>query len=297
MKYGVQRLTWGKDFDPNNLELFFKQAKATGASTLEFRPPDVTLNGDLQKTAEIRKMAEDAGLQLLFCYGFPVGIDMRSPDPFTRQYAVEHLKRAVRAAGNLGGTEVGGVIYSSFPPDYEHDMITPLVKYERTQRCIECIRQVIPTAEDYNIQLNMEVLNRFDNYIINTVEEGLAFINQLESDHCGLLLDIFHLNMEENDLIGAIRSAKGHIGHMHVTEPNRQIPFHNTRFNWPEIGKVLKEIGYDNTVTIEAVMKFDDEASYNLRMWRNLMEDVSMEARIEAMRQGILFLKEQFDSE
>ena len=62
MKYGVQRLTWGKDFDQNNLQLFFKQAKATGASTLEFRPPDVALNGDIQKTAEIKKMAEEAGL-------------------------------------------------------------------------------------------------------------------------------------------------------------------------------------------------------------------------------------------
>ncbi len=294
MKYGVHRLTWGKDFDQNNIKLFFKQAKATGASTIEFRPPDATLNGDIPKTAEIRKMAEEEGLQLLFCYGYPAGIDMRSPDPFIRQYAVEHLKRAVAAAKNLGGTEIGGVIYSSWPADFAHDMITPSVKYERTQRSLECIRQVIPTAEAYDIQLNMEVLNRFDNYIINTVEEGLDFLKQLESDHCGLVLDVFHMNIEENDLIGAIRSAKGHIGQFHATEPNRQIPFQNTRINWPEIGKVLKEIGYDNTVTLEAVMVFDDDASYNLRMWRNLMEDVSMEARIEAMKQGILFLKEQF---
>ena len=88
-------------------------------------------------------------------------------------------------------------------------MITPQVKHERTQRCIECIRKVTPTAENYGIQLNLEVLNRFENYIINTVEEGLSFIGQVESDHCGLVLDIFHMNMEEDDLPGRNHRRKG----------------------------------------------------------------------------------------
>ncbi len=60
-------------------------------------------------------MAEDAGIELLFCYGYPPGIDMRSPDPFIRKFAVEHLKRAIEAAYYLGGTEVGGVLYSNWP--------------------------------------------------------------------------------------------------------------------------------------------------------------------------------------
>ena len=51
LKYGVHRLTWGKAFDPDNLKLFFAQVKATGASTVEFRPPDEALNGNAQKTA------------------------------------------------------------------------------------------------------------------------------------------------------------------------------------------------------------------------------------------------------
>ncbi|HBP39252.1 MAG TPA: hypothetical protein DD640_11055, partial [Clostridiales bacterium] len=237
------------------------------------------------------------GIEMLFCYGYPAGLDMRSENPFTRQYAVEHLKRAVVAASKLGGTEIGGVLYSTWPPDYIGDRITPQVKYERTQRSIECMRQVMPVAQNYNIQLNLEVLNRFENYIINTIEEGLSYISQVESDHCGLVLDIFHMNMEEDDLEGAIRSARGHIGQVHVTEPNRRIPFHNRRINWPLIGRTLKAIGYDGTVTMEAVMAFDDDASYNLRMWRNQMEDTSLEARIAAMKQGIIFLKEQFEDQ
>jgi len=294
MKYGVHRLTWGKLFDPDDLGLFFRQAKETGASTIEFRPPDAAIDGDKKKTAEIRKLAEDCGIELLFCFGYPVGLDMRSPDPFARHYAVEHLKRAVAAAGNLGGTEIGGVLYSTWPPVYDKDMITKEVKYERIQRSIECIRQVVPTAENYNIKVNLEVLNRFENYIFNTVEEGLDFLKQVGSSQCGLVLDVFHMNMEEDDMEAAIKSARGHIGQFHASEPNRRIPFHNKRINWPAIGQALKDAGYNGTVTMESIMAFDGEASYNLRQWRDSMPDTSMAARIAAMRQGIIFLKDQF---
>ena len=294
MKYGVHRLTWGQYFDPDNLGRFFRQVRETGADTVEFRPPDPAITGDMQSIKDIRKLAEDQGVELLFCFGYPKGLDMRSSDMYSRHYAVEHLKRAVAAAGNLGGTEIGGVLYSNWPTDYNKDMLTKQIKYDRTQRSIECIRQVIPTAESYNIQINLEILNRFEDYIINTVEEGLDMIRQVDSDRCGLLLDVFHMNIEEDDMAAAIRSAKGHIGQFHVSEPNRQIPYHNTRINWPEIGQALKSADYDKTVTIEAVVAFDDAASYNLRLWRDLITDTSVDARIQAMKAGIEFLKKSF---
>lgn len=294
MKYGVHRMTWGKYFDSQDLKSFFQQVKATGANTVEFRPPDETLLGDMQKTREIRAMAEDMDIGLLFCYGYPVGMDMRLADPFARLYAQEHLKHAIEAAARLGGTEIGGVLYANWPTDYTKDVITPEIKYERAMRCIESLRCVMPVAEDQNIRVNLEILNRFENYIINTVDEGLAMIAQIESSHCGLLLDMFHMGIEEDDIPAAIRKAGKHIGQFHVSEPNRAIPFHNTRFNWPEIGQALRDAGYDTTVTMEAVMTFDDMSTYNFRMWRDLMQDTSLPARIQAMRCGIAFLKEQF---
>jgi D-psicose/D-tagatose/L-ribulose 3-epimerase len=287
-------MTWGKYFDPTDLKTFFRQVKATGADTVEFRPPDETILGDLAKTAEVRKMAEDMGIELLFCYGYPVGMDMRLADPFARQYAQEHLQRAIEAIARLGGTEIGGVLYANWPTDYSRDSITPEIKYERTQRCIESLRRVMPTAEKCNVMVNLEILNRFENYIINTVDEGLQMLADIGSDSCGLLLDMFHMSIEEDDIPAAIRKANGHIGQFHVSEPNRKIPFHNKRFNWPEIGRALRDVQYDKTVTMEAVFTFDDMATYNFRIWRDMIEDVSMEGRIEAMKNGILFLKEQF---
>ena len=297
MKYGVHRMTWGKYFDPDDLETFFDQVKETGAETVEFRPPDETLTGDKEATRLVRQLAEERGIQLLFCYGYPQGLDMRVADRFARGYAEEHLKRAIEAAAALGGSEIGGVLYSNWPTDYSKDIITKEIKYERTQRCIESLTHVMPTAEACGIMVNVEVLNRFENYVINSVDEGLDFIRQIGSPNMGLLLDVFHMSIEEDDLPAAIRKAKGHIGQFHVSEPNRGIPFHNTRIDWPGIGRALRDAGYDKgpgTVTMECVFTFDDMATYNFKMWRDLVTDVSMENRIKLMRDGIGFLKEQF---
>ena len=295
MKYGVHRMTWGPYFDPDNLETFFRQVRETGAETVEMRPPDEVLLGDTAKAAQVRAMAADYGLELLFCYGYPLGMDMRLGDKFATLYAEEHLIRGIRAAAALGGTEIGGVLYSNWPNDYTRDVITPAVKRERTLRCVESLRRVMPVAADCGIQVNLEILNRFENYIINTVDEGLDVIRQVDSPCCGLLLDVFHLGIEEDDIPDAIRRAAGHIGQFHVSEPNRGIPFHNGRFDWRAIGAALRDAGYDLTVTMETVVTFDDMATYNFRMWRDLIKDTSMAGRIRAMRDGLVFLRRQFE--
>jgi len=295
MKYGVHRTTWGRFFNPSDLKTFFKQAKNTGADAVEFSPPDEAMSGDWAYAEKVKQMASDEGLEILFCFGYPTGADMCSANLFSRQFAAQHLTNAVRAAVKLGGTEIGGVLYSTWPADYAHDMITPTERYDRQMRSIEMLRTVTPVAEECDIMLNFEVLNRFDNYIINTVEEGIWFLRQLESPCCGLLLDVFHMNIEEDDIPAAIRAAKGHIGKFHATEPNRGIPYHNTRVQWPKIGKALRDADFNGAVIMETVLSVDNEVTYNMRGWRNLLKDLSIDCRIEAMRRGITFLREQFD--
>ena len=293
-RYGVHRFSWGHFYDQNDLKTFFEQVAKTGADTVEFRPPDLALLNNQQKIMEIRQLAADKGIDMVFCLGYPPGFDMRSEDIFVRKHVHEYLSAAVRAVSALGGSELGGVIYSTWPPVYNNFPITKQMKYEQTQRCIEGIRQIMPIAGDFGVQLDMEVLNRFDNHIINTVEEGISFVRAVDSKNCGLLLDTFHMNIEEDDIPAAIRSARGYIGKLHVTEPNRKIPFHNKRINWPEIGKALKDISFDKSVVIEAIIAYDDIDAYNMRLWRDLIADTSLSGRIEELRKGVLFLKEQF---
>jgi len=296
-KYGVHRLSWGRFFDPNVLEPLFDQVVQTGADFIEMRVPDPCILGDEVKTREIRKMTEDRGIGLVFGFGYPQGLDMRSEDLPTRKFAIKYLIAAIKGAAAVGGTEIGGVLYAPIPQLYTLVPITRQMKHDHVQRCIESLREVMPVAEDLGIQLNMEVLNRFENYIINTAAEGIEFCKAVGSKNIGVLLDTFHMSIEEDDIPAAIRSAKGYMGKFHCTEPNRGIPFHNKRINWPEIGQALKDIAYDKTIIIEAVLAFDDAATHNMRMWRDLIPDTGVEARIAAMKNGIAFLKKQFNDE
>lgn len=294
MKYGTQFQAWGKYFDFSDVKTFLRQAKEIGAQVVELYPVGYPLAASMEVTKSIRDCAEALGIEMVFTFGYPDEMDMCSPDPYIRNMAIEHLKKAVRAVHNLGGREIGGILYSKWPAQYHNDMITRNEKRERTLRSIEAVRQVVPVAEELGIQMNLEIVNRFENYIMNTVSEGLEFVRQIDSSSVGLLLDTFHMSLEEEDIPSAIIKAKGYIGKIHVTEPDRNVPFHNTRINWKDIGTALKSIGYDKYVVLEAILAFDDEASYNMRMWRDLIEDTSLEGRMEAVKRGIEFVKAQF---
>lgn len=295
MKYGLHFVTWLQYYNPDDLQAFFQQARQADAQAVELRIPTEVLLGDRNKAGEIRKMAEDAGLELVCSHGYPEGVDMCSPDALVREYAIEHLKRTVEAAYHVGANEIGGVLYTRWPANYAGDMITPQVKRERVQRSIDSICRVMPVAEDYGIQLDMEVINRFEGYIMNTVAEGLDYIRQVGSSHCGLVLDTFHMNIEEEDMVQAIISAKGHIGKIHAVENNRNVPYHNASIPWQKVGAALRDIGYDGAVIIESSLLHEEMYSYNFRLWRDLLPDHALAARLNALKNGIHFLQKQFE--
>lgn len=125
---------------------------------------------------------------------------MRSADPKIRRQAVEFLKKGIRAAKELGGLEIGGVLYSNWPTNYHGDMITKAERYERRQRSVDCLREAMRVADEIEMPVNLEVINRYENYTINTVAEGLALCEEIGSRYCNLLLDVFHMNIEEEEL-------------------------------------------------------------------------------------------------
>ena len=296
MKFGVHKLLWGDDFREEELETFFMQAESVGADAVELRPTDDMLRGSQEKIREIRNLSEKYHLELLFTFGFPREFNMLSGDSFVRDSAVEYLLKGVRCAAEAGSHEMGSAgLYAVWPAAYDNDRITPQNRRERINRSIECIQKVMPTAERLGIQMNMEIVNRFESYIMNTVDEGLQYCKEVNSPNCSLLLDVFHMNIEEADLGASIRKAGNMVGHFHVSENNRAIPGFGGHVNWEEIGKALRDIHYDKYVTIEAAAIFEPASTYNMRLWRNLIPDTSIKNRLKCLKDSINMLKSKFD--
>lgn len=295
MKFGLHFRSWDGLYSVDKMARVMDQAKEIGAETFEVFPPPCVLECDRPRIREFRKPIDDTGLEVLLTFRYPADMDLASEDPAQRKNGIAFMKRAIEGAAEFGSHEIGGIVYSVWPHRFDDDMIDPVIKYDRTQRSIESMREIMPVAEACDVHLNAEVLNRFEHYMLNTAEEGVAYCEQVGSTHLGLLMDVFHMNVEEDSFARAIRTAGKHIGHFHVSEPNRRIPHRDSRLDWAGIGKALRETGYTGTVTLEPILLFLGQPSYNSRLWRDLVEDGSQEKRLQLLREGLAFIRENFE--
>ncbi len=136
----------------------------------------------------------------------------------------------------------------------------------------------------------MEVLNRFEGYLINTVFQGIQIIDEVGSDHLKLHLDTFHLNIESDRIDDEIRAARGYLGHFHCVANNRKIPGAG-HIPWNGVKQALVEVGYDGYLVAETFVNPAGEVGRGLFIWRQLAEDLDTAAKKTAD-----FLREQFNS-
>ena len=132
------------------------------------------------------------------------------------------------------------------------------------------------------------MLNRFENHVLNTAEEGVAFVREIDKPNVKVMLDTFHMNIEEDSFADAIRTAGPLLGHFHTGENNRRVPGKG-RLPWHEIGAALREIGYGGAVVMEPFVKMGGQVGNDIRVWRDLSGNANEAQMDEAARQALAF--------
>ena len=171
----------------------------------------------------------------------------RSADEATRRRGIALLQKMARAIGEMGGGTLSGILYGTWPttmPEGETD------KRPYLERSIASVRQAMKAAEDNNVFFNMEVVNRFEQFLLNTAEEGVAYVKQVGSPNAKILLDTYHMNIEEDSIGTAIETAGRHLGHVHLGESNRRPPGAG-HIPWDELASALKKIDYQGALVME----------------------------------------------
>jgi sugar phosphate isomerase/epimerase len=120
---------------------------------------------------------------------------------------------------------------------------------------VEGIKEVYTHAEKAGIRIAIEPLNRFETYLINRGDQALALADAV-GPNCGVCLDLFHMNIEENDIHEAFRRCKGRIYDVHIADNNRFAPGMGT-LDFPAIVKTIKSTGYTGALTLEFVATID----------------------------------------
>jgi D-psicose/D-tagatose/L-ribulose 3-epimerase len=244
---------------------FVERAQKCGFDVLEVNAPKITRMSDKERDT-LKRAAEKAGLSLTYSIGLKDDMDLAAEDAATRKKGVVFLQDVSRAMKYLGGTIMAGINYSSWPrtlaPDEDKRVLT--------DRAVEGVREAVKTAEDCGVIFCIEVVNRFEQFIMNTAAEGISFAERVDSPNCKLLLDTFHMNIEEDSLRGCLIEAGEWLGHFHLGEPNRRPPGRG-RMPWPEIFGALREINYQGALVMEPFLVPGGEVGRDVSVFRDLL--------------------------
>jgi D-psicose/D-tagatose/L-ribulose 3-epimerase len=280
MHYGYWTQYWGSE----PLQ-FVQRAKKCGFDILEVNAPKVTLMRGAERDV-LRGAVADAGLSLTYSIGMTADMDLASEDAGTRQKGIAFLQKVARAMKYMGGTILAGINYSSWP----RKLLPGEDKQILTDRAIKGVREAIKAAEDNDVIFCVEVVNRFEQFIMNTAAEGIAFAERVGSPNCKILLDTFHMNIEEDSLRGSIVETGDWLGHFHLGETNRRPPGRG-RIPWPEIFGALREINYQGAVVMEPFLLPGGEVGRDISVYRDLLGSADLDE--EAARSAQFVRSEQ----
>jgi D-psicose/D-tagatose/L-ribulose 3-epimerase len=209
---------------------------------------------------ESRRTGIDVGI----CGAFGPDRDVSDPDPRRREDGMAYLRGCVDVAAAVG---------------------SPHERQARWRNAVESLRTVADYAGDRGVRLAIEPLNRFETDMVNTVEQGLNLCDDIGRENVGLLVDTFHMNIEEKDIAGAVRSAGSRIFHVQVSENDRGTPG-SGHVPWDSFFDSLKDIDYSGQIVVESFLPTVKEIARAVSLWRPVAP--SMESLSE---EGLAFVK------
>lgn len=290
MKYGIYYAYWEKQWGVDYRKYISKVA-GLGFDALEVSCAGIASLTDRQ-IAELNEEKEKAGIYLTGGYGPKASENLASSDPAVVENGFRFWKDTFAVLQKLGITSVGGGLYGYWPVDYSK----PIDKERDLETSIKNMRKLGDMAADYGITvLGMEVLNRHEGYMLNTCKECVDYVDAVGKPNVKVMLDTYHMLLEEDDIPAAIRLAGGRLGHFHVGENNRRVPGQGLYMDWTGMGQALRDIGYTGNVVMEPFVIHGGEVGQDIRIWRDLLPDTSEEALDRDAAQSVAFLRKNFE--
>jgi D-psicose/D-tagatose/L-ribulose 3-epimerase len=226
--------------------------------------------------AETRQALADAGLTVVLAARVNLQRNLTGDDTAARQAGIDYLKYTADCAHALGAPVVGGPLYGN-PLVFAGRPPAPVPEDLRRRRvdwCVEGLKQAAVTARDSGVQFAVEPLNRFETDFLSTTRQGLDLINLVDDPAVGLMLDTFHMHMEESDLAEAIRVAGSKFFHFQANENHRGF-IGTGSTDWVSVARALHEVNYQGPISLEPFRRNDDRIGVPFAQWRPPHEDES----------------------
>lgn len=180
------------------------------------------------------------------------GWTLTSPDKQVRQKAVAFISEMVTFGARFGAPAIIGSMQGNVDPGTERPQAIAWLA--------EGLNELGTRAQEQGVSLIYETLNRYETNMFNQLSAGADFLKTLDNTNVVLLADLFHMNIEEESVAGAIRENAGHIGHLHFADSNRR-PVGMGHTDMTDIARALTDVGYTGYASAEVFPWPDPDAA------------------------------------
>ncbi|SEO12458.1 sugar phosphate isomerase/epimerase [Paenibacillus sp. OV219] len=247
MRFGTQ----DKDFFPVDFVEKFKQVKELGFDTFEIDGKALVEHLDQVKLA-----IETTGVQVLTaCGGYRGWIGDFIEEK--RLNGVEDLKAIIRALKEVGGKGVvvpaaWGMFTFRLPP-----MVSPRSKEGDTKAILQSLAALDPVAAENGIQIYLEPLNRYQDHMMNTIQDARDIIEAGKFTNVKIIGDFYHMNIEEDDISASFRKHRDLIQHVHIADNHRYQPGSGS-IDFKHHFETLRSLDYDGVIVYECRVRGDN---------------------------------------
>jgi D-psicose/D-tagatose/L-ribulose 3-epimerase len=264
--------------------------KNAGADVIELLVPEAG-ELDLQET---RKAIADAGLRCVLAARVNLTRDLASPDEGARAAGVAYLEQCADIAAALDAKIVGGPLYGA-PMVFAGRAPTPVTPEARKHKIdavVEGLRKAAKRAADQGVVFGVEPLNRFETDICNTAQHAIELVDRVDHASVGVMLDTFHMNMEDFDLVRAIHKTGKRLVHFQANENNRGF-VGSGPINWGAVARALTDVAYQGPIVLEPFRRADEKAGVTLAQWRapETNEDEALKHSIQYLKAALYFAR------
>ena len=279
MRFGVNTWVWTSPLTTAELEKLAPRVAEMGFDWIE-APLESIGDLDHKHGADIVRRH---GLGVSACAAMGPDRDLIHPDEAIRKNGMAYLRQAIEATHALGGTNLVGPLYAAVGRTWQQ---TPAARARDLDVLVKNLGELARYAGDYGVILCVEPLNRFETSFINLAEQAIEVVDRVDHPNCQVMLDTFHMNIEEKSLGNAIRAAGKRLRHVHACENDRGAPG-SGNVTWNEVAQALKDIKYDGPVVIESFTSKVKSIARAAAIWRSLAP-----TQDDLARDGLKFLKQ-----
>jgi D-psicose/D-tagatose/L-ribulose 3-epimerase len=264
IKYGVTTWLWTSPFATEAAEEIFSKIASLGFDAVEIAVEDPSVIN----AAEIKKALIKYNLTPIICGAFGPTRDLTSEDPAVHENCFRYIDSCLDICVGVDAGFLAGPMYSAVG---KARMVPPEQRKAEWQLAVKNLRIVCEMAASRNLKIALEPLNRFESDLVNTAEDVVRMVKDINHPAAKIMLDGFHMNIEEPDAEQAIVATGDQLIHFQVSENYRGTPG-TGQTRWDAYRRGLEKINYKGTVSIESFTPQNKELAAAVCIWKPLAE-------------------------